>query len=101
MKSESWQKSTKDISDSDLNITSLLKCWFDKQEVAGSVTTGTSILFLFFVFINNDGPQVHWMSKFQFKFLNHILWLLILWLSLLLILLLLFLMKNCNGKWAV
>ena len=59
MSSESWQKSTKGISDSDkLNISSLLKYWLDKQEVASSVTTGTSILFFVF-FINNDGPQVH------------------------------------------
>ena len=54
MSSESLQKST------NRNITSLLKCWLDKQEVASSVINGTSVLFLFFVFfINNDGHQVH------------------------------------------
>ena len=51
MSSESWQKSTKGISDSDkLNISSLLKYWLDKQEVASSVTTGTSILFFVFFY---------------------------------------------------
>ena len=48
MNSESWQKSTKR---NIRNISSLLKCWLDKQEVASSVITGTSFLFLFFVFL--------------------------------------------------
>ena len=39
--------------------------------------------FLFCYYINNDGPQVHWIGEIQFNFLNHILSLLILSLSLL------------------
>ena len=48
------------------------------------VRSPLELLFYFTCYSINDGTQVLWMSEIQFKFLNHILWLLILWLLLLL-----------------
>ena len=64
------------------------------QDVASSVTTGT----FFFKYINNDGPQVHWMSEIQFSFLNHIFWLFILSLLILFFFFLLLLLKMANEQ---
>ena len=99
MRHESWQKVQKGISDKDkLKYYKCVETLALQERARSLVRSLLEHLFHFlfmFYYINNDRPEVHWMSEIQFNFLNHIL--LILVLSLLLLLLLL-LLKMANEQ---